>query len=149
MNSTAIVRTLLAVVVALIASPLGGCTTGLTQGGLNIVSSSASPFLVEVDSLQANDTTGAVSNWDPNLNYTWRLATSTFNLNGFAADAISLDTSDFSSFNATPGTFSVSADGNNLFLHYVGVPEPTSLVLLLGGLCVLRKKCIFRMFPWR
>lgn len=37
MNSTAIVRMLLAVVVALIALPLGGCTTGLTQGGLNIV----------------------------------------------------------------------------------------------------------------
>ena len=113
------------------------------QGGLNLVSSSVTPFRLEVDSLQANDTSGALANWNPNLNYTWRLATSTLNLNGFAPDAISLDTSDFSSFNATPGTFSVSADANNLYLHYVGVPEPASWALLLGGLVILRKKRIF------
>ena len=111
------------------------------QGGLNLVSSPVTPFLVEIDSLQANDTSGALANWNPNLNYTWRVATSTLNFNGFATDAISLDTSDFSSFNATPGAFSVSADGNNLYLHYVGVPEPESWVLLVAGLFLLRTRC--------
>jgi len=93
--------------------------------------------LVSLD--QANDP-GAVSDFDPDLDYHWTFLTTSAGISGFDAASFFIDTSAFS--NPLGGHFSVSQVGKNLQLNYL-VPEPSSFALAgvaLVGLGILAQQ---------
>jgi fibronectin-binding autotransporter adhesin len=94
------------------------------------------------------DVEGSALNFNPASNYSWILASTTSGVTGFDASEFTINTlanNGTSGFgNTYGGTFDVSVSGNNLLLNYTGViPEPSTYVLLLGGLgmlAVLRRR---------
>jgi autotransporter-associated beta strand protein len=95
------------------------------------------PFTVEVIGFNGT-TTGAALTFDNTSMHSWTLlsATSMSFTGGFSALNFSIDTSNFSNSLGTGG-FYVSQSGNNLVLNFTPVPEPSTWVLMAGGLCVL------------
>jgi autotransporter-associated beta strand protein len=110
-------------------------------GTLAVTADTFNPFVIELSSMGA-----AVTNWDNTQDYTWTIVTASTAVTGFAANLFSLDTSGFTANNALDpmGVFSISADANNVYLHYNVVPEPSSLALLMFGamtvMAVFRKR---------
>jgi autotransporter-associated beta strand protein/autotransporter passenger strand-loop-strand repeat protein len=107
-------------------------------GDLTISANSGSQFIIDVISLlSANDTTGLASNFNDGSNYTFAIATASGTINGYAANAFSVNTSAFqNSFTGTWGT-SLSNDGKSLNLTYTAataIPEPSSASMLVLGL---------------
>ena len=116
-----------------------GHDTVSIAGGLSITATPVNPFEIRVLSLQANDTPGATVNWNPALDYTWRIVSAS-GISGFTPSSFQINTAGFSAHNAAPGIFSVSADANSVFLNYQAVPEPATGLLLLAGLLALRRR---------
>lgn len=97
-------------------------------GTLGITSTALTPFTIDITGL------GAVANWDNTKNYSWTIATASTGVAGFDPSFFSLNTTPFVSNNALDpnGSFSISADANNVYLNYsvVAIPEPSSYMLL-------------------
>jgi autotransporter-associated beta strand protein len=98
----------------------------ITVGGtLDIGATSASPFAVNLWTLSsiAPDVSGSASGFNPAQNYTWRIASATGGITGFAADKFVIGVS---STNGTGGfandlaggTFSLAQSGNDLNLVF-------------------------------
>ena len=119
------------------AQGTAGAATGwdlLSIGGsLAITATSAEPFAVNLWSLSASNpvTGGEAANFDPSQAGSWRLASTTGGITGFAADAFSVVTT---SANGTSGfanslaggSFSVAVSGTDLNLVFTpGVPQTT------------------------
>lgn len=90
------------------------------------------------------DITGPGTGFDNTANYSWRFASVSGNLFGFDSSAFAIGTNNFGQ-DASPGIFSVSAVGNDLYLNYAAaVPEPSILALGAIGFAatafVLRRK---------
>lgn len=100
-------------------------------GALGLTATSGSKFTLEIDSLTLANTAGAVGDFNAANNYSWKFLSTTAGITGFAANAFAFDTSGFQ--NSLTGTFSVSQSGNDLFLNYTAVPEPSSALLGLSG----------------
>ena len=64
----------------------------------------------------------------------WTILNSEGGLSGFDISDWTIDTAQFA--NGHSGTFSLSADANNVYLNYTPVPEPEP-VALLGGAAIL------------
>lgn len=95
-------------------------------GGLNL--SGGTAYQLDITSLTALNELGNVANFSE-TDRTWTILTTTTGISGFDDSKWTILTSNFSpSFN---GTFSLTVEGNNLQLHYLAVPEPSS-VLMLG-----------------
>ncbi len=104
------------------------------NGSLSILATAANAFHIDLDSLGANQLAGAAQNFNPATNYSWKIASSTLGITGFATGAFVVDNSDF--LNAANGSFSVGKTGNDLFLLYT-VPEPSTYFLFACGLGLL------------
>jgi autotransporter-associated beta strand protein len=107
-------------------------------GDLTISANSGSQFIIDVISLlSTNDTAGLASNFSSGSSYTFAIATASGTINGYAANAFSVNTSAFqNSFTGTWGT-SLSNDGKSLNLTYTAataIPEPSSASMLVLGL---------------
>lgn len=76
-------------------------------------------------------------NFNPASGYSWMFATSVNVISGFSAGQFDINTTGFS--NPTGGGFfSISETGNNLFLNFTPVPEPSTWALIgLGVLTVV------------
>jgi autotransporter-associated beta strand protein len=130
----------------------GTAGTGSDQisvtGALDLTSLSAAGFSINLWSLAATgpDVDGDALNFNSSLNQSWTILTTTGGITGFDEADFTVNvsanngTSGFS--NALGGgSFSVSADANNLFLNFNAIPEPS--VVLLGGmgcLMLLRRR---------
>ncbi len=79
-------------------------------------------------------------NFNDGTNYTFAIATASGTINGYAANAFSINTAAFqNAFTGTWGT-SLSNDGKSLNLTYTAataIPEPNSAALTLIGLGVV------------
>ncbi|NJK92722.1 MAG: PEP-CTERM sorting domain-containing protein [Blastochloris sp.] len=94
------------------------------------------------------DVNGDALNFNLASNYSWRLVSTTTGITGFDATEFTINTgaingtSGFSN-DFSGGSFSVSVTGNDLFLNYTAIPEPSTYALLglgLGALWLLRRK---------
>ncbi|HEX2750692.1 MAG TPA: PEP-CTERM sorting domain-containing protein [Verrucomicrobiales bacterium] len=111
------------------------------SGQLNIDAGTTanSRFTLGVVSLNAANESAPLMDFDPAQSYHFHLATADGGVSGFNIGEFTLDLSEFK--NPYTGTFSISADANNLYLNYAPVPEPSSvLLLLLGGFAARRRR---------
>ncbi|MDZ4852517.1 MAG: PEP-CTERM sorting domain-containing protein, partial [Pirellulaceae bacterium] len=102
------------------------------SGTLNL--SGASEVLVNIKSLSALATPGNALNFDPNLQYSWMLL-NTADLVGFDASKFVINASEFTNLPVN-SAFRVSQSGSGVVLQYglVGVPEPSSISLLVASI---------------
>jgi MYXO-CTERM domain-containing protein len=141
------------------ATGVAGPTTGGTgwdlvtlSGGLTL-SSTTTPFKIEVASLDATNASGATPNFDAGSNYKWMLANTGSDIAyNSATDAglFNIDHAAFDSLNNASGTWAllrgdesgVGGSSSQLYLTYTAsVPEPGAIVGLAGvGLLGLRRR---------
>ena len=116
------------------AGSAGGWDLLNVGGTLALAATAQSPFAINLWSLSATDpvTSGAASGFDPAQPGTWRIASATVGITGFAADAFTVNSA---AANGTGGlsnpigggTFSVALAGNDLNLVYTPGGLPTGL----------------------
>jgi hypothetical protein len=120
-----------------------GYDTLAITGGLNLTNLTSGGFAINLWSLSVvgPDSNGNAINFVATNNYSWTLASTTTGIAGFSAGDFNIHvaanngTTGFS--NPISGSFSVSVSGNDLLLNYTAVPEPSTWMLLAGGVVVL------------
>jgi hypothetical protein len=105
-------------------------------GPLTVSATTASPFIINLVSLDFGNQGGLLSNFDPMQAYAWQFVSTTGGIAGFSADAFRYNASQFQN-GLNGGIFSVSQLGNNLVLNFTPIPEPSTWALLISGLGVL------------
>lgn len=106
------------------------------NGTLSLTATSGSPFNLTLASY--SNTTGApdvLAGFDSSSSYTWQIASGT-SMTGFDPSAFNVDTSSFQNSLGT-GQFFLTQSGNDLFLNFTPVPEPSTVALLSLGASVL------------
>ncbi|HEY0966560.1 MAG TPA: autotransporter-associated beta strand repeat-containing protein [Opitutaceae bacterium] len=111
------------------------------SGTLAVNASSASPFTIQVKSLNSDFASGNAANFNESTNYAWKFAGAT-SITGFEANAFTIDRSGFT--NSSLGSFFVSRSGNDLLLNFTPVPEPETYVLMGAGLSLLAASALRR-----
>jgi autotransporter-associated beta strand protein len=116
-------------------------------GTLDITATSGSKFTLEVVSLLASNAPGDADNFNALSSYNWLIADFVNSVTGFDAANFDIDTAGFSNaFGGTFGvalgdTFGIGGDDSQVYLTYVGIPEPaTALLGSLGLLVLLRRR---------
>ncbi len=102
------------------------------NGGLSLTASAANRFTLQLRTLTVAGTAGMLAGFNPAANYAWRIATTSGGVTGFDPAEFTVDRSGFG--NAAAGTFSVSQVGNDLYLNYAPVPEPSTWFVLRAGM---------------
>lgn len=109
-------------------------------GSLSLTASAANRFTLRLATLTAAGAAGSLSGFDPGGSYSWRIAAASDGISGFDPAEFLVDRSGFAS--AAPGVFSVSQSGNDLYLNYTAVPEPSTWVLAgVGATALLWARC--------
>ena len=124
------------------AAGTAGSTTGWdllsVGGGLDIASTSGSPFNINLWSLSGvgPDVNGSAVNWNSAQNGSWKIASAVGGITGFAADKFAVNTAatnGTAGFTNDPagGSFAVVQDGNDLVLQFTAgggpAPEPVRI----------------------
>jgi len=124
------------------AAGAAGSTTGWdllsVGGGLDIASTSGSPFNINLWSLSGvgPDVNGSAVNWNSAQNGSWKIASAVGGITGFAADKFAVNTAatnGTAGFTNDPagGSFAVVQDGNDLVLQFTAgggpAPEPVRI----------------------
>lgn len=125
-----------------ISNAVGGGAVGWDlleiTGALNITANSTSKFTLELATLNSAGLNGLATNFNGATDYSWKILTTTTGINGFDPASFVFDLTGFQ--NATPGFFSLSRSGQDLYLNYAAVPEPSSALFLgLGAFALLRR----------
>jgi fibronectin-binding autotransporter adhesin len=113
-----------------------------TTGSLTIDSTSADPFVINVESLASNGQLGLLGGFNPADNYSWEIM-SVGGLPGFDPSNFAIDTSEFD--DSFTGSWSISAargdGGDEIVLNYTA-PEPAvgALLSLSAGLLACRRR---------
>ncbi len=123
------------------AGSSGAWDLATTAGGLTIASTSLDPFNVNLWTLSSilPDVSGAAANFNPGQNYSWKIASATGGISGFAAEKFAIRTT---ATNGTGGfanalgggTFSIAQSGNNLNLVFTssGTQATTTINVASG-----------------
>jgi hypothetical protein len=91
---------------------------------------------IDLNTVTSSGIAANAINFNPSSSYSWMFATSSSAITGFSASDFNFVTSGFS--NSTGGGgFSVSETGDNLYLNFTPVPEPSTWALVGGGLVAL------------
>lgn len=124
----------------------GGWDLLSISGALTLAATSADPFTIALTTLASGNVAGLAANFDPTLNYSFTIGSTTDGIFGFAANAFSLDLSHF----ANPvdgGIWSIAQNGNNLdlvFMNASAIPEPSTYAALFGvsalGIAMWRRR---------
>ena len=104
-------------------------------GGLTFTATLGSPLVLSISSVDGSGGLTPLGDFDNSMGYAWLIAHSD-GLSGFNPNNISINTSNFlNSLGA--GGFSISNVGNDVFLNFSPVPEPSTYALLASGLAAL------------
>lgn len=103
-------------------------------GGLTILADGSDRFTLKLVTLDAFDEAGWLDGFDSMTAYSWKIASAFTGIVGFSAEAFRVDASDFA--NTHGGTFGITLEGNDLFLNYAPIPEPTTFLLIGVGLAL-------------
>jgi fibronectin-binding autotransporter adhesin len=105
-------------------------------GVLNVTATSEAPFNINLWTLSSTgpDVNGPAVNFDSTLNYSWKIASATGGITGFAADnfLINVGPTNGTAGFANPiggGTFSVAQAGNDLNLVFTAGGGPVDIVI--------------------
>ena len=107
-------------------------------GTLSIAATQADPFKINLWTLSGSTTNGAAANFNAGQNYTWKIASATGGITGFATNKFRINTS---ATNGTggfansygSGTFSVAQAGNEIDLVYTaGTPSVITINVASG-----------------
>lgn len=117
------------------------------HGTLDLTKLAAGGFLIDLWTLSgtAPEADGPAVNFNPELNYSWTIVSTSDGIVGFKAANFTIHPEVHNGAggfrNPVHGTFSMRQAGNNLVLDYTAVPEPAALVLVaLGPLVWLRRR---------
>jgi autotransporter-associated beta strand protein len=117
----------------------GAAGTGYSEvtaaGGLNLTAA-ANTITFNLVSVDASGNPTAAINFNPASPYSWMFATSATAITGFNANQINLITTGFANGTAG-GSFSFTESGNDLFLNFTPVPEPSTWALMGSGLAAV------------
>ena len=106
------------------------------SGALTITATPGNPFIVDLTSLNLSNTAALVSNFNAANSYSWLFASASGGVTGFASNAFQINKGNF--LNALGGgSFFVSNTGNDLFVNFTPVPEPSTYALMALGLGVI------------
>jgi fibronectin-binding autotransporter adhesin len=122
---------------------LAGATFGIgwdlldLSGALDISGLTSGGFTLELISLNTFNNPAAIEagGFDEANNYSWKIAEFGSLTGSFSSSLFTIDASGFQ--NPYTGLFSVSQSGNELYLNYSAIPEPSTYAMLLGGLGLL------------
>ena len=112
-----------------------------TSGVLDVQATAANPFAINLWSLSGTNPSanGNAANFNPNQNYTWRIATAAGGITHFSSDkflinsgSTSLGTGGFSN-SLAGGTFSIAQSGNDLNLVFTSAAPPTITINVTSG----------------
>ncbi|MEM7147406.1 MAG: autotransporter-associated beta strand repeat-containing protein [Verrucomicrobiota bacterium] len=97
----------------------------LINGTLNITATSGSPIAVNLNSLDFNQAAGNVHNWNTFDTHQWPIVTATGGITGFDATHFTINSIGIT--NTLAGSFSLTADAQNIYLNYTpsGTPTPS------------------------
>ena len=102
------------------------------SGGTLALTANPSSLSFDLNTITISGTPAPALNFNAATGYSWMFATSASAITGFSAGQFDINPTGFA--NATGGgTFSISETGNNLFLNFTPVPEPSTWALIITG----------------
>ncbi len=101
-------------------------------GGLVFNATVGNPFTVTLRSLDANGNPGAVVDFNNASGYAWLIGHAD-NLTGFDPNSVVIDRSGFTNSLGIGGIY-VGSLGNDIYLNFSPVPEPSTYALISLGL---------------
>jgi fibronectin-binding autotransporter adhesin len=115
-------------------------------GTLDVTATPGSPFTIYVIGVDSSGlvTGTANSTFNTGSAYSWTLVSAgTLSISGgFNAADFQINTTSFS--NSTASHFYVTQSGNDLVLNFTPVPEPSTWILMAGGLCMVAGAAVRR-----
>jgi autotransporter-associated beta strand protein len=115
----------------------GYSTIDLAAGGgtLNLTSTAEAPFTIQLYSFDPSTNLSApVPSFNPTQSYSWTLVSAASITGTFDPTYFTVDASSYFLNSTGTGNFFVSESGNDLMLNFTPVPEPSTWVLMAGGL---------------
>lgn len=113
---------------------------------LSLTATASNPFVINLISLNESGAVGPMA-FDPTVPYSWQIATAS-SFSGLDLNALSLNTSGFSTLTPFSGSFSFDVgsggNGSTLLLNFTPVPEPRTWVLMLLGAGLLVRPVLRR-----
>lgn len=106
------------------------------SAALYVSATASHPFKIQINSLSAPDTPGALAGFNPAAGDSWKIF-ETDGITDFEADKFLVDSSDFFDANGLSGAegqFLISKIDDDLFLTFTPVPEPSTYALMVAGL---------------
>jgi len=100
-------------------------------GALTITAAPTSPFTISVESINPGTGLPGAANFNLSQGYQWTLL-SAGSISGFNASDFTITTPSFANSPGI-GNFFVSSSGNDVFLNFTPVPEPSTWALLSAG----------------
>ncbi|HZZ19113.1 MAG TPA: PEP-CTERM sorting domain-containing protein, partial [Opitutaceae bacterium] len=105
------------------------------SGGLLVTATSGSKFNINLETIAPGTGLPGMATFNSSLSYQWTIFSGT-SLSGFSPGDFNLNTSAFTN-GLAGGSFSLASGSNNIYLDFTPVPEPSTWVLICGGLAVV------------